>query len=465
MRFAVLVLALLLSASANAQQLDPWQIVGKYVGEYKNGEQHGQGTYTWADGSKYIGEYKDGQFHGQGTYAAADGAKYVGEWKDGEQHGQGTHTSASANAQQLDPWQLVGKYVGEWKDGKKHGQGTMTTAIGDKYVGEFKDGEKHGQSTLYYADGKISNDTYADEKLLTESIVAFHQAWFVPSQFENHRANAANSSDAREHKEEIARLKREQEQHLAALEARLATQSSAPYSAPNIGTIGKGPRTALVIGNSGYASSPLPNPVNDAVDMAKALRRLGFDVDLLTDVSKRKMGTAISRFGKTLKQGGVGLFFYAGHGMQVDGTNYLIPIGPDPSGEEDLEYDAIDAGRVLAKMDAAGNELNIVMLDACRNNPFARSWRSGSRGLARIDAPTGSIVVYATAPGSIAADGEGRNGVFTKHLLRAIQQPNVPLLQAIRMTRIGVMGDTNNEQVPWVSEATTKEFFFAGQTR
>lgn len=199
--------------------------------------------------------------------------------------------------------------------------------------------------------------------------------------------------------------------------------------------------------------------------MAKALRRLGFDVDLLTDVSKRKMGTAISRFGKTLKKGGVGLFFYAGHGMQVDGTNYLIPIGADPSGEEDLEYDAIDAGRVLSKMDAAGNELNIVMLDACRNNPFARSWRSGSRGLARIDAPTGSIVVYATAPGSIAADGEGRNGIFTKNLLRAIQQPNVPLLQAIRMTRIGVMGDTNNEQVPWVSEATTKEFFFAGQTR
>ena len=113
-------------------------------------------------------------------------------------------------------------------------------------------------------------------------------------------------------------------------------------------------------------------PVNDAVDMAKALRRLGFDVDLLTDVSKRKMGTAISRFGKTLKKGGVGLFFYAGHGMQVDGTNYLIPIGPDPSGEEDLEYDAIDAGRVLAKMDAAGNELNIVM-------QHRRGWRGPER--------------------------------------------------------------------------------------
>jgi len=219
-------------------------------------------------------------------------------------------------------------------------------------------------------------------------------------------------------------------------------------------------RIALVIGNGAYKSDPLRNPVNDATDIADALKKLGFSVSLKTDANQRNMKQAIRAFGKKLRKGGVGLFYFAGHGVQVKGTNYLIPIGAQIESEADVEYEAVDAGRVLAQMEEAENSLNIIVLDACRDNPFARSFRSSGRGLAKMDAPTGSILAYATAPGSIASDGPGRNGLYTSALLKHMMTPGLEIGRLFRQVRIDVLGSSGKKQVPWEASSLTGDFYF-----
>ena len=222
------------------------------------------------------------------------------------------------------------------------------------------------------------------------------------------------------------------------------------------------PRVALVIGNSAYESSPLKNPANDATDMSNMLKRMGFDVISQLDANQKQMENAIRAFQAKLGKETVGLFFYAGHGMQVAGVNYLVPVGAKITQESDVKYECVDAGRVLDAMHTAGNPLNIVILDACRDNPFARSYRSGVKGLARMDAPTGTFIAYATAPGDTAADGSGKNGVFTKYMLEYMPTPNLEVDKVLKKVRVSVMRETGKKQVPWQSSSLTGDFFFQG---
>ena len=219
-------------------------------------------------------------------------------------------------------------------------------------------------------------------------------------------------------------------------------------------------RTALVIGNGAYKDGPLKNPVNDARDMAAALKGLGFEVILRENAGLRQMEDALDQFWASLRKGGTGLFFFAGHGMQVKGVNYLVPVDARISVEQDVKSLCLDAGRVLGRMENAGNGLNLVLLDACRNNPFARSWRSADAGLAKMDAPTGTLIGYATAPDSVAADGAGRNGVYTQHLLREMRVPGQTIETALKHVRIGVLSDTGRKQTPWESSSLTGDFYF-----
>jgi len=219
-------------------------------------------------------------------------------------------------------------------------------------------------------------------------------------------------------------------------------------------------RFALVIGNGSYKSSPLRNPTNDAHDMALVLKTLGFEVTHLENAEYRAMEKAIRKFGKQLRNGGAGLFYFAGHGVQVNGRNYLIPVDAEIETESDVKFEAVDAGRVLGKMEDAGNDLNIVILDACRDNPFSRSFRAINQGLARMDAPKGSLIAYATAPGSVAADGEGRNGIYTKYLIRYINTPGLTVEQVLKKVRVEVLKETNNKQIPWESSSLTGIFHF-----
>ena len=219
-------------------------------------------------------------------------------------------------------------------------------------------------------------------------------------------------------------------------------------------------RVALVIGNSNYKSAPLKNPVNDAKAIADKLQGLGFKVTLKLDQDQKSMADAIRVFGNQLKAGGAGLFYYAGHGMQVKGRNFLIPVDADIQNEDEVPYRSVDANEVLSKMETAKNRLNLMILDACRNNPFSRKFRSASQGLAQMDAPSGTLVAFATAPGSVASDGSGKNGIYTQHLLASLGQPGVPVEQLFKRVRVGVMKDTRNAQVPWESSSLVGDFYF-----
>jgi hypothetical protein len=219
-------------------------------------------------------------------------------------------------------------------------------------------------------------------------------------------------------------------------------------------------RLALIIGNGDYKSSPLKNPLNDARDMAAMLQQLGFQVIHEENATRKQMDIAIRNFGQKLSSGGTGLFYFAGHGMQVKGRNFLIPVDANIESESDVEHESIDAGKVLGKMEDARNPVNIVILDACRDNPFARSFRSAEKGLARMDAPVGSIIAYATAPGSVAADGKGRNGVYTKYLLDAMVEGNQTIEQVFKMVRNSVITETKSKQIPWESTSLRGDFYF-----
>jgi len=227
---------------------------------------------------------------------------------------------------------------------------------------------------------------------------------------------------------------------------------------------GEEPRLALVIGNAAYDSAPLRNPVQDVRAMSTALQGMGFTVTALENASLGEMKRAIDDFGDALRTGnnGVGLFYFSGHGMQVKGRNFLIPIGARLKGERDVEYESVDVGRILGKMEDAGNRMNLVILDACRDNPFARSMRSTSSGLASVDAASGTFVAYATAPGRTADDGPGSNGLYTEQLVRHMQTPGLKVEDVFKRVRIEVEKRSDGKQVPWESSSLKGDFYFAG---
>jgi uncharacterized caspase-like protein len=182
-------------------------------------------------------------------------------------------------------------------------------------------------------------------------------------------------------------------------------------------------RVGLVIGNGTYKVGPLKNPVNDARGMSKALGRLGFDVILVENATRATMYQQLRNFRSKLTSEAVGLIFFAGHGIQVNGKNYLIPIDAAFDTESEVDEQSMGLDNILIRLDEARNRLNIVILDACRDNPFERSFRSSSRGLAQVDAPRGTLIAFATSPGRTASDGTGSNGLYTGALLQTIELP------------------------------------------
>ncbi len=220
-------------------------------------------------------------------------------------------------------------------------------------------------------------------------------------------------------------------------------------------------KNALVIGNSRYKVGPLSNPTNDAHDMGRLLKDLGFNVLLLIDGNKRQMEEAIRQFGRTLIDNrAVGLFYYAGHAMEIDNENYLLPVDIVAHSISDVKYGSINANRVLGEMDDAGNEINIVLLDSCRDNPFIRKFRSSRKGLAEMDAPPGTFIGFATSPGKIALDGNGRNGIFTHYLMKQLDTPGLLIDQVMNRTRRAVIQDTKGQQVPWQQSSLSTDFKF-----
>src|SRR5258705_7010296 len=221
-------------------------------------------------------------------------------------------------------------------------------------------------------------------------------------------------------------------------------------------------RLALVIGNGAYSIKPLRNPPNDAAAVADELRDLGFAVTQGINRSQSEMEQMIREFGQRLKANcGVGLFYYAGHGVQIAGRNYLIPVNADIQNEADYKYKTVDLNWALDQMYNERNPLNIVILDACRSDPFPRSHRSELGGLAQVSAPTGTLIAYATAPDSTANDGDGANSPYTEELIKQMRIPGVLVETMLRHVAEAVSARTVGKQEPWFNANIKGDFYFS----
>src|SRR5258706_115415 len=194
--------------------------------------------------------------------------------------------------------------------------------------------------------------------------------------------------------------------------------------------------------------------------MEKALKESGFTVIKKQNATLRDMHLALREFGDRLDRQGTGVFYFAGHGLQVRGRNYLMPVDADIQREDEVAFAALDLGAVMEKLDSAKNPVNIVILDACRNNPFGSRIQTSAKGLAQVDAPPGTLIAFATAPGSTAADGGGRNGLYTQHLVKQIGRPGLAVEEVFKTVRAGVRADSKNQQIPWESTSLESAFAF-----
>jgi len=230
-----------------------------------------------------------------------------------------------------------------------------------------------------------------------------------------------------------------------------------------------GNRHALVIANANYTGDPnilpLKNPLNDGRDMKKTLQDVGFNVVYRENTAnKRQIKEAVREFTQQLRSGDVGVFYYAGHAVQVKGKNYLLPTQVRLPSERDVEYETLSAQYVLDQMEDVGNGFNIVLLDACRDNPLPQKRTRGAAkgGLAEMRQPKGSIIGFATSPNDTALDGAGRNGIYTKHLIEALKTPGLTVEGMLKKVRDGVWDETDGRQVPWENSSLRGDFCFSG---
>ncbi len=234
-------------------------------------------------------------------------------------------------------------------------------------------------------------------------------------------------------------------------------------------------RSALVIGNSAYKSSPLRNASNDASALAETLKSLGFETTLRNNTSRAEMLDALRDFTKQASRSQVRLLFYAGHGLQIKGRNYLLPIDVELQSEDEAPMRAIDLTELLDRLSAERGGINIVVLDACRDNPFGpnlakladarrprtRGLGESTQGLAAVQAPSGTLVAFSTSPGSVAMDGAGQqHSIYAKHLLANLGRPGIPIERVFKQVRIGVALETQRQQVPWETSSLMGDFCF-----
>ena len=220
-------------------------------------------------------------------------------------------------------------------------------------------------------------------------------------------------------------------------------------------------KEALVIGNSKYRQSPLKNPVNDAKGVAGELKKAGFGVTLGLEMTQAEMRGAIRAYADSLaKSKAVGLFYFAGHGAQLAWRNYLIPVDSDVVSLDELRDRGVDVNSLIEGIRRAGNPMNLIILDACRDNPFGSAGRVDQKGLSQLDAPAGTLLAYATAPGNTAVDGEGEHGLYTEHLLREMRVPEAKVEDVFKRVRLAVRRRSNGLQIPWESTSLEEDFWF-----
>lgn len=257
----------------------------------------------------------------------------------------------------------------------------------------------------------------------------------------------------------------------------LAAQATTLAPASGASAVAGERKVALVIGNSAYRVGVLKNPVNDAQAVAASLRALGFEVLLRVNTSLRDMIESFRQFSLSTRSASVRVVYYAGHGLQLKGRNYLLPVDTDIRGEDEVVAKTADLNELLDRLGDAKQGVNIVILDACRNNPFSGvdlvgpdgrrlKYRGATpAGLAPVEAPLGSMIAFSTAPGGVALDNPSeKNSLYTKHLLASMQSPGLPVELLFKQVRLGVARETGRVQVPWESSSLTGEFCFVRDT-
>jgi hypothetical protein len=221
------------------------------------------------------------------------------------------------------------------------------------------------------------------------------------------------------------------------------------------------PKLALILGNRRYKGAPLRNPVHDARAMADAVKAVGFSVALGLDAGRAQMTSLIEAYTQELaRQKCVGLFYYAGHGFQLAWKNYMLPVDADLDTSAEVQRQAVEVNGLLDGLAKAGNPMNVIILDACRDNPFGSAKEVEQKGLSQMDAPHGTLLAYATSPGHVASDGEGANGLYTEHLLKEMKVPEAKIEDVFKRVRLGVRRKSNGQQIPWESTSLEEDFWF-----
>ena len=441
------------------------------------GDKNGFGIRLLAEG-RYTGNLKGGIPEGQGQLRTYDGLTIVGNFRNGKANGQGMCENRLTKA----------RYIGEFTDGSLTGNGTMYYADGTQESGYFKN-------------GKLLNEKVADTKIAKPEV-----SWTTPQYYDTETIDSKMKIrlcvTSKTPLSEIVVTVNGKIQVKKALsrgftvvtsdcdfpleydivlepgknviEAVVKNEGGSVTTDPRFVTLNKSDavsnqkRLALVIGNADYQSiTKLANPVNDANLMASTLEQLGFEVMKFTNMDRKSMQQCIYDFGDKLStQGGVGLFYYAGHGLQVNGDNYLVPVSAVVQREQEVEDECVNLSKVLGAFSTSNVDLSILILDACRNNPFPKVSRAVGQngGLAQVDAPKGTFVAYATAPGKTASDGSGSNGLYTEQLAKALKEnPGKKIEDIFKVVRNEVYQKSKQmgtEQIPWENSSIFGDFYF-----
>lgn len=443
-----------------------WNDGSRYEGNFRNGKRDGEGIYYYPKGAKYIGTQSNGKRHGWGTYYYPSGSKYEGEWIKEVREGKGTMYSDG---------KLI--FQGKWIAGKpiKSAEPPITSnpdknppiirIISPQVVAIRNGGTRivvkektiHVEGTASDKSGVVEVRTSGSISQLTEinSTTKRFVGEVVLAKGQNNFWIEATDKAGNKIKEEFQIVYKPL--NVNVIEDPVTTIEDENASEK---------RTALVIGNAEYVRVPaLRNPKNDAIDIASTLKKFDFEVELLTDISEEEMAIAIREFGDRLKKnGGVGLFYYAGHGLQLDGKNFLVPTDADIRRSSDIKYQAVELNMLLDEMKFADNRLNIVILDACRDNPYPMEDRvrgNNGKGLAPPEAASGTFIAYSTSPGKAASDGSGEHGLYTEMLLRALENPDgIKLEDIFKEVRGYVMDASEKLQIPWENSSITGDFYF-----
>ncbi len=460
----------------------------KYTGEFKSGRFSGRGVYYYLapnqnKGKTFVGEFKDGMYNGLGIEYDRNGVVLnSGKWKNSQIEDLfainsnlfSISTVTSTGPEERAPIVAADQSnlpICQGSDQRKWnsciGIVNYRSSVLQKFVGVFLNGERNGVGIEYANDGSVfSSGTWKGAFNLIASHPVDTQRFPFNSSVSTVVSQTPITDLVKAERDRLAADLEASKRKQHELEEQLSTaQLAATQNIRPVQNISTERRVALVVGNANYKVRPLKNSRNDADDVSRSLKTTGFEVIDLRDATLPQMRTAVRQFGDRLINNDVGLVYYSGHGVEVKGRNYFIPVNADIQREDEIADQGLDVSLILEKMSTAGKGVNILIVDACRDDPFGRSFRSSSRGLANMDAPRGTIIAYATSPGKVASDGDPRerNSPYTKHLVKAMQSPNKPIEQVFKEVRRSVQDETKNQQTPWENTSLSGDFFFRVQ--